>query len=93
VRRTLKKKRRNYQELGDYEMPAELAGKVEDMIAAADKEDELARLNFRWNKEPLDVVKHAAELMGIPYQTFIKQTVFEHALQVIKDVKLSKRSK
>ena len=74
-------------------MPAELAGKVEDMIAAADKEDELARLNFRWNKEPLDVVKHAAELMGIPYQTFIKQTVFEHALQVIKDVKLSKRSK
>lgn len=56
----MKKKKRNYEYLGDYELPADLAGKVEEMIAAADEEDELARLNFRWSKEPLDVVKRAA---------------------------------
>lgn len=86
------KKRRNYTELGDYEMPEELSGKVEEMIAIADEEDELARLNFRWSKEPLETVKMAASLIGIPYQTFIKQTVFEHALQIIKEVRESKRS-
>lgn len=25
--------------------------------------------------------------MGIPYQTFIKQTVFERALEIIKDTR------
>jgi hypothetical protein len=30
--------------------------------------------------------------MGIPYQTFIKQTVFEHALSIIKDTEASKRT-
>ena len=84
-------KRRNYEELGDYEMPPEMAAKVESMIAEADEEDELARVNFRWSKEALEVVKQAAKLMGIPYQTFIKQAVFEHALSIIKDME-SRRS-
>jgi len=73
-------------------MPPEMATKVEVMIEQADEEDELARVNFRWAKEPLEVVKHAAKLMGIPYQTFIKQSVFEHALKIIKETEISKKS-
>ncbi len=85
-------KRRNYEKLGEFEMPTELADKVEAMIAQADEEDEQARVNFRWSKEALEVVRQAAKLMGIPYQTFIKQTVFEHALSIIKDVESSRKS-
>lgn len=81
------KKRRNYKALGEYKMPPDMDAKVKEMIDQADEEDALARVNFRWSKEPLDVVKQAAELVGIPYQTFIKQTVFEHALEIIKQTK------
>lgn len=85
-------KRRNYEDLGDIELDADTAAKAEKMIAQADEEDELARVNFRWSREALEVVKHAAGLMGIPYQTFIKQTVFEHALAIIKETEAAKRS-
>lgn len=85
-------KRRNYEKLGSFDMPPEMATKVEKMIAQADEEDELARVNFRWSKEALEVVKQAAGLMGIPYQTFIKQTVFEHALAIIKETEAAKKS-
>jgi predicted DNA binding CopG/RHH family protein len=84
------KKRRNYEELGEFEMPPELVNKVEAMIVQADAEDAEARVNFRWGKEQVDVVKQAAKLMGIPYQTFIKQTVFERALGIIKDMQAAK---
>lgn len=85
-------KRRNYEKRGEIDMPPELTDKVEAMIAQADEEDEQARINFRWSKEALEIVRQAANLMGIPYQTFIKQTVFEHALSIIKDVESSKKS-
>lgn len=85
-------KRRNYEELGEFEMPPDLAEKAKAMIAQADEEDEQARVNFRWSKEALEVVRQAAKLMGIPYQTFIKQTVFEHSLSIIKDMESSKKS-
>lgn len=86
------KKRRDYENLGNFEMPAEVVAKVDAMISQADEEDELARVNFRWSKEALEIVRQAAKLMGIPYQTFIKQTVFEHALSIIKDTEKSRKS-
>jgi len=86
------KKRRNYKNLGEFEMPPNMATKVEAMIVQADEEDEQARVNFRWSTEALDVVRRAAKLMGIPYQTFIKQAVFEHALSILKDIESSKKS-
>lgn len=86
------KKRRNYEDLGDIELDAETAAKVEKMIAQADQEDELARVNFRWSKEALEMVKQAASLVGIPYQTFIKQTVYEHSLAIIKDAERARIS-
>jgi hypothetical protein len=86
------KKRRKYESLGEFKMPPKMAAKVEAMIAQADEEDEQARVNFRWSKDALEVVRRAAKLMGIPYQTFIKQAVFEHALSIIKDMESSKKS-
>ena len=86
------RKKRNYEALGDIELDAETTAKVEAKIAQADAEDELTRVNFRWSKDALEVVKQAANLMGIPYQTFIKQTIFEHSLSIIKDAERAKAS-
>ncbi len=84
------KEKYEIENLGTVELDAETEAKVNRMISQADEEDALARVNFRWSKEALEVVKQAAKLMGIPYQTFIKQTVFEHALTIIKDMESRK---
>ena len=44
------------------------------------------------NKESLQVVKLAAHLIGVPYQTFMKQVVYEHARQELKDSSLINES-
>ena len=45
---------------------------------ARDRED--ARVNFRWERGPLDVVRRAAALAGVPYQTYIKQVLYQRAI-------------
>jgi predicted DNA binding CopG/RHH family protein len=74
------KKRRNYKELPDIEVSAELDAQIRATTAAADEELEAARVNFRWGKKQVDMVKRIANLMGIPYQTYIKQVVYKQAL-------------
>lgn len=37
------------------------------------------RMQIRWGKEQLQLLKDAASVIGIPYQTYVKQTMFEHA--------------
>jgi predicted DNA binding CopG/RHH family protein len=74
------KKRRNYKELPDIEVSAELDAHIRATTAAADEELEAARVNFRWGKKQVDMVKRIANLMGIPYQTYIKQVVYKQAL-------------
>lgn len=78
------KKRRNYKELGPIELPEEEDRRIAAMIEQAEKELEETRVSFRWGKEQIEVVKKAANLMGIPYQTFLKLAVYEHALAVLK---------
>ncbi len=39
-----------------------------------------AKVTMRWPREQLDVVRRAAELFGMPYQTYVKQAAFRAAL-------------
>jgi predicted DNA binding CopG/RHH family protein len=80
------------EDLGDYEMDPETSAKVEKMTAEADAEIEAARVNFRWGKEQLDVVKRAARIMGVPYQTLIKLLVYQQSLLILKDVAIVKKA-
>ena len=41
-------------------------------------------MTLRWGKEQIAVVKRAAAIMGIPYQTYLKQVVFRQALADIE---------
>jgi len=79
------KQRRNYNRLGTVELPEEEDKRITEMIEEAEKELDETRVSFRWGKEQLELVKRAADLMGIPYQTFLKLAVYEHALAVLKD--------
>lgn len=73
------------EDLGDYEMDPKTAEKVEKMIAESDAEIEETRVNFRWGKKQVNLVKQAADLMGIPYQIYIKETIYRQAVKDIKD--------
>ena len=79
------KQRRNYKRLGTVELSEEEDKRITEMIEQAEKELEETRVSFRWGKEQLAIVKRAADMMGIPYQTFLKLAVYEHALAVLKD--------
>ena len=81
------KQKRNYKSLGTVEFSEEEDKRVTKMIEQAEQELDETRVSFRWGKEQLKVVRHAADMMGIPYQTFIKLAVYEHALAVLKDSK------
>lgn len=79
-------KRRNYRIVGDVELPPEEAMRFEKLEAQADQEVEELRVNFRWGVQQVEMVKLAAELMGVPYQTYIKEAAYR---QAVADVRAS----
>lgn len=81
-------KKRNYKVLGTVELSDEEAKLANKFIEDAERELEEARINFRWGREQLNLVKKTANLIGIPYQTYIKQVVYRQCLQDLKDKKL-----
>jgi uncharacterized protein (DUF1778 family) len=56
---------------------------VTRMEREADEEIAASTVTLRWGKEQVDVVKRAAGIMGVPYQTYLKQVVFRQALEDI----------
>jgi predicted DNA binding CopG/RHH family protein len=60
---------------------------VTHLEAAADRELASGTVTLRWGRQQIAVVKRAAALMGIPYQTYLKQVVFRQALSDIERAK------
>lgn len=57
---------------------------VKKKIAQAEAElNQEVRINFRWGRDQLKAVQHVAELMGVPYQTYVKEALFR---QVVEDL-------
>ena len=77
-----KSKRGDYEieDLGDVELSAKLNKKVKRLTIRADADINSTRVNFRWEQEPLNLIKDVAAAMGIPYQTYIKQVLYKQAL-------------
>ena len=69
--------RRNYEDLGEIELPPELSARADAAVAQAEEDLEEARVNFRWSKTQVDLVKQSAELSGVPYRTYIKRPLPE----------------
>lgn len=66
------------EDLGDFDLPPDLDKKVKEMISEADEE---VRVNFRWTKKQVDLLKRAAKLRGVRYQTYMKQLLYEGAMR------------
>lgn len=89
-----KSKRGNFEieNLGDFELQPDQHEKVERMIEAADVELDATRVNFRWQREPLSLVKRVAEAMGVPYQTYMKQVLYRQAMEDFNKIQSSRFS-
>ena len=62
----------------------EVSEMVDRLEAEADREIAAGTVTLRWGKEQIAVVKRAAALIGVPYQTYMKQVVFKQALADIE---------
>ncbi len=62
----------------------EVSEMVTRMEEEADREIAAGTVTLRWGKEQIAVVKRAAALMGVPYQTYLKHVVFKQALADIE---------
>lgn len=85
------RKQRKYERLEPIELSAEDSADFERQIAEADKELEEARVNFRWGKAQVELVKQVAKLIGVPYQTYIKETLYRSCLNDLKTFKEGQR--
>jgi predicted DNA binding CopG/RHH family protein len=76
------------QDLGDVEYDAAFTAKVEAATAQAEADVSARKtvevhVHFRWDSQHLNVVRKAAELLGVPYQAYIKDCIFRQALRDI----------
>lgn len=60
---------------------SELVTRLEE---EADRELAAGTVTLQWGREQIAVVKRAAALKGVPYQTYLKHVVFKQALTDIE---------
>ena len=66
------------------EEDAEVSELVSRLEAEADRERATGSVTLRWGRGQIAVVKRAAAILGVPYQTYLKQVVFRQALADIE---------
>lgn len=74
----------DYEDLGDVELPEAEAEYYNKMIKTAEEQIEDVRVSFRWKSKQLNIIKQASELIGVPYQTYIKTVLFKQSIEDIK---------
>lgn len=63
---------------------ADVSELVSRLEAEADRELASGSITLRWGKGQIAVVKRAAAILGVPYQTYLKQVVYRQALADIE---------
>ena len=57
---------------------------AERHIARADQELSESRVNIRWGTEQLEVIREAARLAGVPYQSYVKEAAMRRAMEDLR---------
>jgi hypothetical protein len=70
-----------YEVLGDVELSSEEHAAAKGLIDQADSERVDVSVTFRWGQTQLDIVRRAAKVAGIPYQTYLKDAVMRRAIE------------
>ena len=73
---------------GEFTDP-EFVRHINELEDQADKDVQAMNVNFRWGREQVALVKKAAALVGVPYQTYLKQVVWKQALEDIHQAELA----
>jgi hypothetical protein len=73
-----------YEVLPDVELSPDQAEKARKLIVQADGEREEAHVTLRWGRKQLDIVRKAARLAGVPYQTYLKQATMHRAIEDLR---------
>ena len=73
---------------GTIELSQEMDALINKKIAQAEKDIEQMKMQIRWGVKQIDIVKQAASLMGIPYQTYVKHVVYRQAIEDIEKSRL-----
>jgi predicted DNA binding CopG/RHH family protein len=68
----------------EVEEEPDISEEVSRLEAEADRELAAGSVTLRWGRQQIGVVKQAAAIMGVPYQTYLKQVVFRQALADIE---------
>lgn len=66
--------------LPDMEVEAATDRAIRARIEEAERGIAEERVSMRWEGHALGVVRRAAALAGVPYQTYVKQVAFRQAL-------------
>lgn len=66
------------------EEDAAISDMVNRMEEEADRDLAAATVTLHWGKIQIAVVKRAAAIIGVPYQTYLKQVVFRQAVADIE---------
>ncbi len=66
----------------------EISEMVTHLEDEADHDISAGTVTLRWGRAQISVVKRAAALMGVPYQTYLKHVVFKQALSDIEQAEV-----
>jgi predicted DNA binding CopG/RHH family protein len=73
-----------YEVVGDVELSPEEDAQARHQIEQADSERSDVSVTFRWGKKQLEIVRQAAQVAGIPYQTYLKDAVMRRAIEDLR---------
>jgi predicted DNA binding CopG/RHH family protein len=74
-----------YQVMADAEVSPEEEAEIEKQMAQLEADPEpTVSTALRWGRAQLDVVRHAARLAGVPYQTYLKEAAFRSAIRDLR---------
>ncbi len=73
-----------YEVRGDIELSPEEDAEAKRQIAQADSERVDVSVTFRWGQKQLNIVRRAARVAGIPYQTYLKNAVIRRAIEDLR---------
>jgi predicted DNA binding CopG/RHH family protein len=73
-----------YEVVGDVELSSEEDAAAREQIRQADSERADVSVTFRWGQQQLAIVRRAAKVAGIPYQTYLKDAVMRRAIDDLR---------
>lgn len=76
---------------GTIELSYDMDKLINQKIVQAEKDINQKKMQIRWGTKQIDVLKKAASIMGIPYQTYVKHVAYRQAMEDIeRSINISK---